>query len=131
MARQRTQTFKLFSTEREYHEIPSKHQARNETPSVHCTTTKAETLLQKPHWEPTKRENKEEEKEGKRKKNLTGKSCHQGGASSVARSTDWWHKHPVGALLCRAVEPARKKNIDYLITWKILGIEYKILSVVY
>ena len=59
-------------------------------------------------------EDKDKENEEENGKNLTGKSCHQGGASSVASCTDWWHKHPVGALLCRAVEPARKKIIDYL-----------------
>ena len=61
----------------------------------------------------TGKQQKEKTKKKKKKengKNLTGKSCHQGGASSVAHSTDWWHKHPVGALLCRAVEPAKEKR---------------------
>ena len=70
-----------------------------------------------------KKKKKEEENEEENGKNLTGKSCHQGGASSVARCTDWWHKHPVGALLYRAVEPARKKIFDKC---KILSIEYNV-----
>ena len=46
----------------------------------------------------TGKQQKEKAKKKKKKengKNLTGKSCHQGGASSVARLTDWWHKHSV------------------------------------
>ena len=83
---------------------------------------KLKQSLKKHHRETTKREKRRKPKK-KTEKNLTGKSCHQGGASSVARRTDWWHKHPVGALLCRAVEPARKKIFDKC---KILSIEYNV-----
>ena len=84
--------------------------------------------FKKLHKETTKRENKEEEKERKRKKPhreiLPPRWRIFGGAQHrlVAQTSRW-------SIALSSSGTCKKK--DYLITWKILGIEYKIFRIMF